>query len=309
VPSDQATGESNEPRVALRTEGDGSPWPVLARLPRIGAAASAEQTSPSRRETILERACVVEDRISERRYAVDGPHDDGGGKRATHLDERRTRQVRVDEGLGRRGPSRPKYARDEPMTLAGRLFRLHEAVAPHMGLIGAAILILSGSALFWLAFGPARSPSNPSEPLEFDQSLSSGATSPADTAAAEEPLTGRVDAVAAPLDWKATPRVADATAAPTASDAPLDAEPQATSDNESGAESPSLSPAATAKPAFDKAATAVAGEPITPTPHTDFYPTTPYPAFSFATAPPDASTDASVAERNAPPADGSSATR
>ncbi len=260
-------------------------------LARIGGLESVAPSRPT-----------IDDR---RRFAVDRPHgvpsDDGlpetrepsrndssarlaegsGSKR------RPARHMRIDRGEDRRPPASHGQIASE--TLASRMFRWHAAAAPHLGLVGVAALILSGSLLYWFAFGQWPQASSSSDAPHGET------TTQAEPSDAAEPDASVTVNAADWFGWATSPRMADATATPSASNESPAQPTQAGAIEGPALQSPLSSPAAPAAPmatSSNNAAAVWMAQPITPTPYAGPYPITPYPAFSFAVPAP-----VNVAER------------
>jgi hypothetical protein len=261
------------------TTGGPATWPVLAQLPRVGIALDARRagnvTMSARDE-------------SQQRIAFDPPHmarnDDErpvaaaapNGAAAQQISEKspaKLRQFRIDQGAARRPPT--GHAPSEPATLVGQAFQLHQALAPHRGLMGAAALVLSGGLLVWLACGPAPHAAN-----SPGASLFGGAWSSESATQTHAPDAG--DPAANNSGIATAPRVAAAAATPPSAMSSPSRQPQATQPVEPTADGPAISPAEPADAGSNQSAATSASEPITPTIDASAYPITPYPAFPFA---------------------------
>jgi hypothetical protein len=264
-------------------------WPVLAQLPRLGAAAPAPESvaepprhgmppAPGGRRILL-----VDQAHGPRGY--DGPAS-ADASHASLTAEREPapapqptasqRRLRIDSRALSQPPARHKPA--EPETIAGAMFRLHEALTPYLGLVAAAALIVSGSLLYWSAFGKPQATPTPST-SKGEKSTWASELPSADEASVD------ADSTVSEVKHDSGTRVADATAsqqevaAEPAPEPPSPATPAAPN-----VEGPSLTPAAPDVELFNKSASTPPDEPITPTPETGDYPTTPYATFWFDAA-------------------------
>ncbi len=282
-------------------------WPVLARLPRVDSPAAA-----SRAPLPTFAVTPLSPEAPPLTY-VDPPHADHARSQPAQAPvAAATRHYRIDRGDDRSSARRPHQPPAEPASISDSLFRLHAALAPYRGSLGAAALVVSASLVYWLAIGRHGAPTVPTELLDFRSGLTQ-----------EAPLEQEPPAIAAPdpnasaldqpaIDWAGPPRIAsaaDAETVPPQSTTPPEArsprrpgEPQqdlASPADVTAPTGPILPPAAAATTPTPAPAAAVAiDNGITPTPHVEYYPSTPFPAFSFVDQAP-----AAVAERPAPPTD------
>lgn len=231
----------------------------------------------------------------------------------------------------------PRTAAPASQSLADKVFQIHAAAAPHAGLLMTLALAASVGLLCWLTMGrPSAAPSRenvhdgpggwPAEtvtkPLPEDAAGVSAApdqfvsefawrmTPPAETAAdaasppaiaheqpAEAPSAAapnEVAALAAPkLELTDAPPSTSPIAASPAVVPPMPAKPAA---SEPAAATVAATPAA--KPAEQVvAAPASQPEPITPTPHGNAFPTTPYGAFNYFAQPTPAESSTGAADQ------------
>ncbi len=174
------------------------------------------------------------------------------------------------------------------MSFAGRIFRLHETLAPHMGLVAAAAMVIVGSVLYWLALGRTGAAINPSELLEFSNGWSQDApeqpVAPADQATPEAATQQPPLAI----QQQSSPRLADAAAAVTPSTTEASSEatpgtPTPATRKDGPALAPPGAPASGDAPSHgdESSATTSHDGGITPTPHTATFPTTPFPSYAF----------------------------
>lgn len=105
--------------------------PVLARVPRVGAVDVVEQ-----------RVAVGGPALPPLELAPAPPSEVSAAGLPAQVQP--SRQTSVDRETKRK--SAPSYK----VTLASRLFRLHEAIAPHSGFIMAATLFVAGGLLMWI---------------------------------------------------------------------------------------------------------------------------------------------------------------
>jgi hypothetical protein len=209
------------------------------------------------------------------------------------------RHVRIDHGGQLRPPA--LHARPEPETLAGRMFRMHTSMAPHAALVGAGALILSGSLLYWLAFGPWRqstSAGDASRPVEHWSSETTTqvpAEAPVDDESNGTALWDELrDESTAPDQFVESSVEASVSESAAKVDALLNAA-------ETAEVEPSSAVTAAADAQFNIGAVVGSGLPITPTAGDGPYPTTPYAAFWFtATGAGASGASAAVAERPDP---------
>lgn len=302
-------------RGGQRPPAGGPAWPVLAKLPRVGAPQAApRQPSPAARlqdnDAAPLRIAGAETEISTRRqrYVVDPPHRTQAPiNEAARADVETsaplptqspqavgaTRHYRIDHAASHRPARHANSPQREVATLSGSIFRLHDALAPHMGLIGAAALLLCGGVMYWLALGRPGAVLSPNNVLHLQNGLSRDAAPVPDDE--NQSATSNPSLGAPPIDW-AAPHVATKTVASGESEqqTPSPAEPRPTA-----GEGPTLSPAESPAKSQEPIITTSVYEPITPTPQAEAYPTTPYPAFSFAEQAPSnvGSPAAAVAER------------
>jgi len=299
---------------------DSAHWPVLARLPRITSEpAHAAPRSPAFAmpdqgfdESALQLDATAQDR--NRRpplYVVDPAHTNfgvGGAESAPAMQSRAggamrgfgaleaapvgspaasrpATRYRIDPPSTQRPAGRKPPTPAEPMSFASRVFRLHETLAPHMGLVGAAALVICGGMLYWLAIGRTGSTIDPSELLEFSNGWSQDA--PEQPVVPAEQATPDAVSKQPPFEQQSSPRVADAAAAaPSATGAGSESGP-ATSTPAVGNEGPALAPprvpaSSNAPPLGDESsATTRSDQGVTPTPETAIFPATPYPTYAF----------------------------
>jgi hypothetical protein len=281
-----------------RDSGDPA-WPVLARLPHIDPG--AEATSARR-----DGEYFASDRRGTR-HVVDGPHAPPPNAPPLVPDEPAmewqppvataspaVRRYRIDPPSQPRRPAR--VPQPVPATIAGSLFRLHESLAPHRGLIGAVAVLVCGGLLYWLAIGRSGASFDAQQLLDFNNGWSREDPLPHQQPAGDafEP-TAAAKAVP-PTSWAGS-RVA---AAPAAAEAEKVTPPAG---EQPAAGGPAANPTAPAD-ATDAAPPSGAALPttsiepgITPMPHLGGYPTTPFPAYSFVDQSPASGPAASVAER------------
>jgi hypothetical protein len=215
-----------------------------------------------------------------------------------------TRRYRIDQPDEPHAAARQRHSHFEPATISGSVFRLYTALAPHLSLVGAVTLVVCGSVLYWIAISRNGADMDPRRLLEFDNGWSHEMSTPQPQPPGEEskaaampmPLSPALKAPA--INWTAPPRVANATAAAAESEAaasPVEESPDAAAPASttkqptlpSAEAAPPVVTAPQAPPAMDQLAAEppMASAPIvqvTPTPQVEPYPTTPYPAFSFA---------------------------
>jgi hypothetical protein len=160
------------------------------------------------------------------------------------------------------------------------MFRLHESLTPHIGLVGAAALVIAGVLLYWLAFARSGIAMHPSELLRISTGWSHE-TAPQTTGPSAAPSTPTIsDEPAHAAGWTAPQRVAHA--APATLETPT---AEAHADTLPGP-GPALSPPSEAPvplpPVVEDAPTTTSmnDRGVTPTP-VSMCPTTPYPAHSF----------------------------
>jgi hypothetical protein len=267
-------------------------WPVLAQLPRLGAAAPGpksgaappRQGMPSAQSG--RRILSVDQAHGARGY--DGPASADSPPAPPSAEREQApapqhpasqRRLRVDSRALQQPPARHQLA--EPETLAEAMFRLHEVLAPYLGLVAAAALIVSGSLLYWSAFGKLQATPTPSADGSEKSTWASELPSPEEASVAPNSTVSSVPPVSSVHHDHGT-RVADATASQqevaveTTPEPSSEATPTSPSDD-----GPSLAPAAPDVDLFNKSASASTDRPITPTPETGDYPTTPYPSFWF----------------------------
>jgi hypothetical protein len=168
------------------------------------------------------------------------------------------------------------------------MFRLHESLAPHMGLIGAAALIVAGGLLYWLAFARGGLTMHPSDLFKFSTGMSH---EPAPLDAAPNAATESTPATEEPSQdgaWSAPPRVA--TSPPIAAGGSGDS-PHADGKSSPG---PDLAPPGDLPvplpPVEESGSTpSRSNAAISPTP-SSMLPTTPYPAYALGAGNPRAET-------------------
>jgi hypothetical protein len=256
-------------------------WPVLAELPRIDGDVEPQN---SRRYVVRESAAPTARSADERsprtnRYVVDARHPQGGETPPVQPEQRRTPRLRVDLPTGHR-PAAHARTTAEPPTFSAQMFRLHESLAPHMGLVGAAALVIAGSLLYWLAFaqsGIAIGPNDLGE-IRSDWSHDSAPHEATPSVAPASPSVTKEPAQAA--GWTAPPRVASAP--PAASDGSAAGPPAI-----EALPAPELVPPGEAPvplPPVDESTptTTLNDRGVSPTP-TAICPTTPYPAYATGT--------------------------
>jgi hypothetical protein len=283
-------------------------WPVLAQLPRIAGGAEPPE---SRRSLPRESAAPTSrshDDVPARtkRYAVDaghatigatrsepahapqghaepaGRHDGVGAEQAVGAARSRgIPRLRIDSPAGHRPAAHARTPRDsaEPPTFSAQIFRLHESLAPHRGLVGAAVLVIAGGFLYWLAFARSGMTIHPGELLQFSTDGSHETAAPAVMPEVSPATPADSDDSVQASGWSAPPRVANVE--PMASEAP-DAARDADATPALG---PSLAPAVEAPVPLppvhdDLPTTTMHDRGVTPTP-VAICPTTPYPAYSF----------------------------
>jgi hypothetical protein len=189
------------------------------------------------------------------------------------------RRLRIDARAPQQPPARHQSA--EPETLAGAMFRLHEALAPYLGVVAAAALVVSGSLLYWSALGKPQTTSTPSGGGE-KSIWASELPSPEIELPRPEEASADPSPTVSEVQHDSGTRVADATASQPA--VPAEPEPQPSSAETPAAPSgdgPSLTPAAPDVEPPNQSASTTPDEAITPTPETGGYPTTPYATFWF----------------------------
>jgi hypothetical protein len=342
---------------AARRRDDAPAWPVLARLPRVDASGAAPPRAPL--PTFAPEAIGGEEPLeylSEPplkyvgepllRYA-DKPHP--AQRHELHVAPAAepaptiafkppsqqlssSRRYRIDAGDAADYAPRPHRQRaDDQPSLSDAIFRAHAALAPHMGLVSAAALLLAVGFLYWLAIGRQGAVAPPIERLPFGVGLThdvptstvtplapaaaphleSAATPEASASAMAEP---RIDAPA--IEWTTPPRVAEAPVSSEPATSPSISapakSPRRPGDSIQGPASmgPALAPPAPSATPSDSASAAVAtpqathpaaelDNGITPTPELDAYPSTPFPAFSFVDQTPAAGAPAVATAPNA----------
>jgi hypothetical protein len=337
---------------AARRHDDVPAWPVLARLPRVDAPGAAPLRAPL--PTFAPEPIGGEEPLeyvgeSPLRY-TDAPHPPQ--RHVLHVESpaqptaepaptlafkppsqqsSSTRRYRIDAGDAVQHAPRPHRASaEEQPSLSDAIFRVHAALAPHMGLVSAAALLLAAGFGYWLATG-RQATIAPLERPQFGVGLThdvptSTVTPRAPTAAPDLESAvapeASASAIAEPkidepaIDWSTPPRVAEAPAsidpvAPPSTPAP--ASPlQRTGDSTQDPASmgPALTPPAPSATPGDSASASVAtpqatqpavelDNGITPTPELDAYPSTSFPAFSFVDQTPAAGAPAVATAPNA----------
>ncbi len=320
-------------------------WPVLARLPRVGPLArpprepgpSFSSGSNAEAETPLRVDFGPTELGDHWRFAVDAAHE---GRpmmtspatastpataaiepprefEATPVnDAQPARHYRVDRGVESLSVGRGPHARRESESLSASIFRLHAALAPHMGAAATAALVITACLLYWLAAGRSGAGVDSAQPaeLEAEWTPSGGfetrepATAPSDGLDPSREVNAQAGAsIAAP---PAAARLADASAGVVSANngntttpmggalstnaTELSEPPAATINGPAATVAPpgngaSADPAASMGPSLEPPAVThevprtVTDEddPIGPTGQGDSYPITSYPPFSF----------------------------
>jgi len=246
-------------------------WPVLARLPWVGDAATshdlaAEVLSPQ----LPDSALGVQD---------DDYHPVARGSRAAPASQRHRRfdaaDARTPSPMAVMGQPAANPRR-EPVTLAGRMFHWHAALAPHAGIVVTIALALSAGLLYWLAFDRAAGGVSPKNALDAP-AWSIGSSDPQFTWSAPLPANSPPAEVASAPSLELQDNE---------SRLPLIDEPEAAAAPVESAEATEIAKpeevaAAAGQPPLVASAPA---EPLTPTPSLSLYPTTPYRAFDFGAA-------------------------
>jgi hypothetical protein len=166
------------------------------------------------------------------------------------------------------------------------MFHLHESLAPHRGLVGAAVLAIAGGLLYWLAFARSGLAIHPSELLRFSTDGSHETAPAAVTPQAAPSLPATSEEPAHAAGWTAPPRVANVE--PVASEFSAES-PRA---DEAPVLEPPLAPAVEAPvplpPVLDDLPTTTMLErSVAPTPQATWL-TTPYPSYAFGAGPAEA---------------------
>ncbi|HYO23908.1 MAG TPA: hypothetical protein VEQ85_03080 [Lacipirellulaceae bacterium] len=221
---------------ALRTAGRAEePWPLLAQLPRIDAPHPASEPlplftppAPLGDRDLLALIDLPDDAPPQapQRYAGDpslaptlspgGPAGPGPGLgTALRADgAAAARHYRVDQASLHRAAVRTANER-KPPTLAGSLFQMHAALAPHLGLVGAVGLVATASLLYWLAIGrhgtPVAAPA-PRGDAAWTAEVATDADPPIIVAQPEQTAAAPPEPTA---DWS-VPHIATATPTPMA---------------------------------------------------------------------------------------------
>lgn len=273
-------------------------WPVLAQLPRLGYAASE-----SERDVEPPRVGVHSTHGGRQIHAVDPPHVARGydGPSSSDLAVKQLRaelasapeppashrRLRIDARASQLPPARHQHA--EPESLSGAVLRLRDALAPYLGLAAAAAFAVSGALLYWSAFGEPQAVQSPANGAVENNTWASELPAP-ETAlpSPQEPAIDPHPPVTAARPDTGT-RVADATASQQEIPAaPAAATPTAKAPTAPASGGPSLTSATPDVAQFNKSAAAPTSqpieEPITPTPQTATFPTTPYATFWFEPA-------------------------
>lgn len=212
-------------------------WPVLAQLPRIGGAEPPDSRRPLAREGTAPVSGSNDDGAARtKRYAVDAGHATAGASRpepaaasqgraeASVCPEgvgaepangtargRGTPRLRIDSPAGHRIAAHARTPRPsaEPPTFSAQMFRLHESLAPHRGLVGAALLAIAGGVLYWLAFARSGLTIHPSELLRFSTGGSHETAPPAAMPEVSPTAPATSDDSAQASAWSDPPRVAN----------------------------------------------------------------------------------------------------
>ena len=212
---------------------------MLARLPRIGAAASAAPRealptfaaeAPALGSPALALAEVEStDPAPPNRYVVDPPHrleppiSDVDAR--VHFTEWRPgdkpaansvavasgdppRRYRIDAASSHRPPARFMGRDREIATISGSLFRLHSALAPHMGAIATAAMLLCAGVLCWQSFQGTGHVPTPSNRPPIEGGLSSDSLAPADARQGAVQPGAVSELNVPPILWSAQPRAA-----------------------------------------------------------------------------------------------------
>ena len=342
---------------AARRHDDAPAWPVLARLPRVDSPGAAPPRAPL--PTFAPEPIGGEEPLeyvgepplryvgeSPLRY-TDAPHP--VQRYALHVEPpaqptaepaptlafkppsqrlSSTRRYRIDAGDAVQQAPRPHRApAEEQPSLSDAIFRAHAALAPQMGLVSAAAILLAAAFVYWLAIGRQGTIAPPMERLQFGAGLTQddhvppvtplqpSAAPNLDAAPAAAP-DASASAIAEPkidepaIEWTTPPRVAEAPASIESATPPSTPAPAGDSTQDPASTGPALTPPAPSAAPSDSASAAVAtpqaAQPaaefdngITPTPELDAYPSTSFPAFSFVDQTPAAAAPALATAPNA----------
>jgi hypothetical protein len=254
---DRADGRGN----TTRRHDEAPAWPVLARLPRVEGPGAAPLRAPLPTfapepivgEAPLEYVEQAPLRYTDRPHAADR-HELHVAPQAEYTAEptptvafkppsqqSSARRYRIDAGDAAHTPRQHRVPADEQPSLSDAIFRANAALAPHMGLVSAAALLLAASFVYWFAIGRQGTVAAPMERLQFGAGLThddpglpvspleptgAPALEPAATAVTPEASASAVTApridqpkIDAPkidepeIDWTTPPRVAEAPAA------------------------------------------------------------------------------------------------
>lgn len=315
------------------TPGDAG-WPVLASLPRVGQSdATRREPGPS---FSLESNAEADPPLQVDfgaaglgdpwPFALDAAHEGRSVAvapatappvapaatnpppafdRTRASDARPMNHYRIDRGSDSLFAGRGPHAPRESESLSASIFRLHSALAPHMGAAATAALVITACLLYWLAAGRTGAGMDAAQPAGLGAEWTpTGAVEtrvPVTAPPGGMGFSGDANAQAsAPIsETPVAARVADASASAVIANA-AEAKTQADGDVGAAATGTIEAPAATVEPAGDAAAssgpsleppsvthevrrapTEDGGDPIGPTAQGDGYPTTSYPPFSF----------------------------